>query len=255
MRRSFYFLTALAAVSLVFAATGCDTVSSVLGPGAGTANPDKLRVRLHSGACYGRCEVYGLELYENGLLLFQGERFTDKPGVWEKNIDRRRMLSLLDSFERADFENYPISFRSQIPDLPSTEITWYAADRTAYRTSFKEYAPPELEQLALQLQRLARSDGWRQVSETIPTAEAPQVANAAREEIIVQLADGVRAEAWIVAYGKQNAQLVRRLSPTSNYYLITADPNLMAADELLEYLRRDESVLGAQRNTQVEGRE
>jgi len=101
--------------------SGCDT-ASILGPGAGSASAKNLKVSYHAGACYGRCEVFTLELYANGLMLFKGERFTERPGVWEKNIDRRRMVGLLDSFARADFENYPISFRSQIPDAATWRI-------------------------------------------------------------------------------------------------------------------------------------
>jgi len=81
------------------------------------------------------------------------------------------------------------------------------------------------------------------------------VTNKAREEIIVQLAPGVQASAWIIGYGKQNVQLVRRLSPNGDYYLITSDPNIMGAEEMLEFLRQDESVLGAQKNQPVEVRE
>lgn len=233
----------------------CDTVASVLGPGASSASSKNLRVSYRSGPCYGRCEVFTLELYANGLMLFKGERFTERPGVWEKNIDRRRMVGLLDSFERADFENYPVSFRSQIPDAATTEIIWYDEDQTAYRTSFKEFASPELEQLSLQIRRLAGTEGWKQISETITETGAVPVANKAREEIIVQLASGVQVKAWIIAYGKQNVQFVKRISPNGDYYLITADPNIMSAEELLEFLRQDKDVLGAQLNGKVEGRD
>jgi len=212
-------------------------------------------VKFHTGSCYGRCEVFTLELYENGLMLFKGERFTERPGVWQKNIDRRRVTALIDSFDRADFENYPLSFRSQIPDAPTTEITYYDEAQQAYRTSYKEFCPPELELLGRQIRRLANLPDWRQVSADIPDGAANPVAAATREEIIVQLEEGVKVEAWIIAYDKQNVQLEERISPNSSYYLITADPNVMPAIELLEFLRRDTSVVSAQLNGKVNRRE
>lgn len=248
-----YFLTASAAALIVLCLSSCD-VANLLGPGAESASEKNLKVTYFSGSCYGRCEVYTLELYTNGLMLFKGERFTERPGVWEKNIDRRRMQGLLDSFARADFANYPLSFRSQIPDAPTRRFTWYDDQQRAFTTSFKEYAPPELEQLNLQVRRLADLPGWTQVYATIPEGKATPVSNSSREEIIVQLADGVRAEAWIIAYGKQNAQLVKRVSPNSSYYVISADPNYMAANELLDFLRQDKDVLSAQRNNPVQNR-
>lgn len=232
----------------------CDP-ASILGPQAGSADQRNMRVKFHSGACYGRCEVFTLELYTNGLMLFKGERFTERPGVWQKNIDRRRMTALVDSFDRADFENYPLGFSSQIPDAPTTEITYYDEERQAYKTSFKEFSPPELELLARQMRRLANLPDWRQVSEDIPEIDADPVAAAIREEIIVQLEEGVEAAAWIITYGKQNVKLRERISPNGSYYLITSDPNIMPAKELLEFLRKDESVISAQLNGTVEIRE
>ncbi len=230
--------------------TACDP-SAILGPQAGNADKYNLRVSYHRGSCYGRCEVYTLNLYDNGLLLFQGERFTDRPGTWQKNIDRRKIVALLDSFQRADFPNYPRSFRGEIPDAPTVTMTYYDAAGTGYETSFKDFAPKELQDLDASLARLAHLPDYRQVSDTIRGLIRRPVASQERQEIIVQLADGVTAEAWIIAYGKQNVALKNRISPNSAYYLITADPNVMAAEELLDFLRKDPSVLSAQLNREV----
>lgn len=228
--------------------------ASLFGPQAASANAKNIRASFYSGSCYGRCEVFTLELYDNGLMLYKGERFTDRPGVWSKNIDRRRMTGLLDSFARADFENYPLTFRSRIPDAPTKTFVWYDAEQVAYKTSFKEFVPPELEQLAMQVRRLAALPDWKQVSANLPAEHMLSakhvlpVANSTREEIIVQLTEGTNAEAWVVAYGKQNVQLVKRLSPNGSYYLLSSDPNVMAARELLEFIRADAAVVGAQLN-------
>lgn len=254
MKTSTYFLTGAFLAFGALLLLSCDP-SVLLGPQAGSANAKNIRASYYSGPCYGRCEVFTLELYDNGLLLYKGERFTERPGVWQKNIDRRRMTGLLDSFARADFKNYPLTFQSQIPDAPTIKLTWYDEQQEAYTTAFKEYAPPELEQLSLQMRRLAALPDWRPVSADIPESGATPVANMAREEIIVQLNNGVNAAAWVVNYGKQNVQLVNRLSPNSAYYLITADPNLMPAKELLDFLRKDPEVTSAQLNNKAEERQ
>lgn len=231
-------------------ATGCDP-SALLGPQASGADKYNLRVSYHRGSCYGRCEVYTLDLYDNGLLLFQGERFTERPGTWQKNIDRRKVVALLDSFERADFDNYPLSFRSQIPDAPTVTVTYFDASGTGHETSFKDYAPPALKELDAAMLRLAAFEGYRQVSDTIRGKKRRPVAGKERQEIIVQLQDNVSADAWVIAYGKQNVELKNRISPNGSYYLITADPNFMPAEELLEFLRKDKDVLSAQLNRKV----
>lgn len=250
--KSLYLLLPILLFTL-FSATSCDP-SALLGPQAGNADKYNLRVSYHRGACYGRCEVYTLDVYDNGLLLFQGERFTERPGTWQKNIDRRRIVALLDSFQRADFQNYPRSFRGQIPDAPTVSFTYYDQEGNAYQTSFKDVAPKELQELDQAMIKLSQLADYRQVSESIADKLAAPVGNREREEIIVQLKDGVVAETWIIAYSKQNVKVKNRISPRSPYYLITADPNIMGGAELLEFLRKDESVLSAQLNKQVSPR-
>lgn len=242
-----------ATLLLLMLTSSCDP-AALLGPQASGVDKYKLRATYHRGACYGRCEVYSLEMYENGLLLFKGERFTDKPGTWEKNIDRRRITSLLDSFSKADFPNYPRSFRGQIPDAATVEIGYYDAAGTYYVTSFKDEAPQELGELSKSLDRLAHLPDYRFVSDTISTILQRPVAASAREEIIVQLAQGVVVENWVINYSKQNVQFKERISPNGNYYIITSDPNLMPSEELLDFLRRDISVVSAQLNQVVKPR-
>jgi len=233
---------------LLLLSSACDP-ASLLGPQASGIDKYQLRATYHRGACYGRCEVYSLEVYENGLLLFKGERFTDKPGTWEKNIDRRRITGLLDSFGKADFPNYPRSFRGRIPDAASVEVGFYDLAGTYYVTSFKE-----LGKLSQSLHALAHLPDYRQVSDTISGIKLRPAAISAREEIIVQLAEGVVVENWVVNYGKQNVKFKERISPNGNYYVITSDPNIMPSEELLDFLRRDVSVVSAQMNKTVRPR-
>ena len=234
----------------------CDP-ASILGPQADNADRYTKRVTYHRGSCFGRCEVYTLNVYENGLLTFAGERFTDKPGYWEANIDRRRVVSLLDSFERADFASYPRVFISDIPDAPSVTMTYTNEAGNTYTTSFKENYPDELEGLDRALVRLAHGTNFRQVSATIPEnvtntpATVQPVANNTRQELIVHLKPDVNAKAWVIAYAKQNVTVKERISPNGNYYLLESDPNIMGAEELLGFLRQDESVISAQLNQAV----
>jgi len=233
--------------------TACDP-ALLLGPQASDADKYDLRATYRRGSCYGRCEVFGLQLFENGLLLFEGERFTDKPGTWQKNIDRRRVVGLLDSFAKADFANYPRGFRGQIADAATVEVGYYDEAGKYYQTSHKDYAPPELLALGESLHKLAHLPGYRQVSDTIAGMQRRPVAAAAREELIVELEPGVVAETWIIKWSKQSLALKNRISPNGNYYVITSDPNIMGSEELLDLLRRDAQVRSAQVNGEVKPR-
>lgn len=243
----------LAALLLLTFFASCDP-AMLLGPQAAKADQYNLRASYHRSGCYGRCEIYGLKLYDNGLLVFTGERFTDRPGTWEKSIDRRRVTTLLDSFARADFENYPRNFKGMIADAATVEVNYYDEAGTIYQTSFKDDAPKELRDLSDALHKLAHLPNYRQVSDTIASFRRQPVANKTREEIIVQLEPGVVAETWVIKYGKQNVAVKNRISPNGNYYVITSDPNIMPAEELLTFLRQDANVVSAQKNQQISPR-
>lgn len=242
-------LIALASLT-IFLSTSCDP-AVLLGPQAAQAEKYNLRVRYHRGSCYGRCEVYSLNVYDNGLLIFEGERFTDRPGTWEKSIDRRRVTGLLDSFAKADFPNYPRNFRGQVVDAATISVTYYDQNGEKYETSFKDSEPQELQILSNKLHDLAHLPNYRQVSDTISGRKNRPVAQQERQEVIVQLQEGITAETWVIAYGKQNVQVKNRISPRSPYYIITADPNIMGAEELLTFLRKDKDVVSAQLNNAV----
>ena len=235
------------ALAVVLTATGCN----VLQPSVKNTSSASKRIQYSRGSCFGRCPVYDLEVYENGLLVFNGKRFVDKGGPWQRSVDRSRVTALLAAFEAADFENYPSNFRSEIADASKIDIVYIGQDGQAYGTSFTDYAPDELLALDRQLQELATLDGYRPVLDSLSRNPFRGVTDKQREEIIVELQPGTEVNSWLIGYGKQNVELKERLSPNGNYYLITADPNLMAAEELLEYLRQDEAVMSAQRNGRV----
>lgn len=252
--RPFTYLLLLIATPLLFNAT-CEN-GLTLGPSAERADRYEKRISYHRGSCFGRCEVYTLDVYANGLITFAGERFTDKPGLWQRNIDRRRLAGLLDSFERAGFAGFPSNFVSQMPDAPAVTMTYVNPAGETFTTTYRENYPDALIALDRRMRELATSPEFRQVSTTIPddTKTPMPTSDAAREEIIVHLKPGVPPETWIIAYGKQNVKLKERISPNGDYYLLEADPNLMGADELLGFLRSDENVLSAQRNGAVRSR-
>lgn len=214
----------------------------------------QLRASFQQGPCFGRCPVYTLSLYQNGLLLYEGERFTDMPGTWYKLLGRAEVAALIDSFTVADMSRFPLSFPSNVPDASVNTLTFVdVKQQKTYRTSFREEAPKELKYLAERMAGMAAVGGFRQYVDTIRTGETffGQPIELKKEELLVHLYPEVNPQAWIIKYSKQNASIKERLTPNGHYYLLLADPNSMPTDELLELLRQDRDVISAQRNQQV----
>lgn len=227
-------------------------------PDATKVESYQLRAAYTQGACFGRCPVYTLKLYANGLLTYEGQRFTDKPGTWSRLLTRTETADIIREFEEVNIEKYPTSFPSRIPDLATKSVTFVRLiDKQAFKTSWKEEAPAELEKLGSKMQSLASSTQWKQVSDEIRKGDnlIGLPIRVAKQELIVHLEPGVNPQAWIVKYGKQNVAIKEKLTPNGNYYVILADPNYMAGDELLTYLRQDEDVISAQMNGKVSPRD
>lgn len=217
----------------------------------------QLRAAYTQGPCFGRCPVYTLKLYANGLLTFEGEKFTDLPGTWSRLLTRTETADIIRAFEEVDIAKYPSSFPSQIPDMAAKTVTFIRlADKQAFKTSWKENPPMDLEKLGSMMQSLATSTRWKQVSNEVRKGDnlIGLPIRIAKEEVIVHLEPGVNPEAWIVQYGKQNVTMKEKLTPNGNYYVIFADPNYMGGEELLTYLRQDKDVISAQLNGKVSPR-
>ena len=156
---------------VLFGLLSCGDLPTV-GPRYASAKEADLRARYHQGACFGNCEVYALALYDTGLLVFTGQRHTDKAGVWEKNLDRRSTRAFLDSLSRMNFADLPRSYPSRLPDLATATVTYVDGQGTPYATSFKENASPELRSLQQRFQSWAAESGWKEVTEPSPGKDA-----------------------------------------------------------------------------------
>lgn len=226
-------------------------------PDASQVSNYQLRASYYQGACFGRCPVYTLKLYSNGLLTYEGEKFTDMPGTWSRVLSRTETADIIREFEAVNISRYPTSFPSNIPDLSTKTVTFVTLqEKKTLQTSWKENPPVELEKLGAKMQSLVSSTQWKQVSDEVRKGEnlIGQTIRVAKEEVIVHLKPGVNPQAWIVKYGKQNVTIKEKLTPNGNYYVVLADPNYMGGEELLTYLRQDEEVISAQLNGKVSPR-
>ena len=212
-------------------------------------NPERQteRIAMELGPCFGRCPVYTLTVYQNGLMVYEGVRFTTRRGKWSKLLSRDDANSLIDAFERAPFESYRNMYKSQIPDLAAVTITYTDAEGNAKSVIGKDGRPDDLIELESRLRRLAENEqGWTSLDgETNARGTTTAVVPG---EVIVELRPDVDPSAWIVRYGRQKMQIKERISPNQPYYLLTHETDLMPTEELLSWLRQDPDVVSAQTN-------
>ena len=85
----------------------------------------RVMVSFKKTPCFGHCPVFEVRFYNDGYAIYKGDRFVDKLGVYQSNIDSFQINSILEKAQEIQFfdlaDEYPESGR-RIPDLPSTII-------------------------------------------------------------------------------------------------------------------------------------
>lgn len=119
-----------------------------------TKHPEKnskLLVAMERTACFGKCPIYQVKIYDNGLLIYNGEKFTDKTGCWYTKISAADLKSLKAMFSINGF----VEMEAQYPpdkkyptDLPSCILTYYYSETEVKKVVDHGWqAPAALKQL------------------------------------------------------------------------------------------------------------
>jgi Domain of unknown function (DUF6438) len=83
----------------------------------------KLMAKINRTPCYGKCPVFTIELFDNGIVKYNGVAFVDKKGIFTAKVTPEfiaNIQSQAQSIKYLSLENkYPIS-PVVIADLPTT---------------------------------------------------------------------------------------------------------------------------------------
>ncbi|MBA3874106.1 MAG: hypothetical protein H0X30_33650 [Anaerolineae bacterium] len=147
-------------------------IISILGITSVAAQDNKANVAitLERTACFGSCPVYTITIYDNGDVVYNGQKFVDVMGEQTSQIDPATVALMVKAFETAGYFDWKEAYDTQmVTDLPSTitsvtqagkthRITHYAGDNTA---------PQALSFLELWIDDMTNSQLWTGVQRNI----------------------------------------------------------------------------------------
>ena len=88
-------------------------------------NNGELILSMERTPCFGACAVYEMKLFSNGLLLYNGKRFTEKTGCCYRKASKEEVKSVTDYIASSGFfelENkYPVAGKAPT-DLPGSTL-------------------------------------------------------------------------------------------------------------------------------------
>lgn len=123
-------------------------------------------VRMQRSACFGRCPVYWVEVYKNGLVRYSGHRFTDHQGVYEKNIGAANAAALFRTFGQYRVDTCKSNYEMLISDVPGLYYKFMMGKKTK-RINNANFGPAFLKDLSKSVDSLAMVDGsWKKVADT-----------------------------------------------------------------------------------------
>ncbi len=234
------YITIVAALLMIFS---CKTNKEI-----GTDksfNEDELIMYLAKGICFGRCPTYQLSIYGNGMAQFNGERFTDKLGKYEKQLDKQTFSNLKQAFATSNFETFEREIPSRLPDLPLITLGYKVAD-TLQLSSGKERRPESHVALEELLNEVAESDGWILLeAANVDGMEEGEQSNVQidKSRIVISIDGVVKLPTWFKTMrDNYGVRILERMDDEKKLWLITYDQDMVSGDMLLKELRKDSNI-------------
>lgn len=126
---------------------------------------DTLVIAFEKTACFGRCPVYKVKVYQSGFATYEGLNFTEKMGLYSYQFSKPEIESIYqDALEIAYFELDAEYDDKRITDLPSTisEINYKGK---SHRVKARVEAPERLRNFHKNLAVTFQEKDWKTYSE------------------------------------------------------------------------------------------
>jgi (2Fe-2S) ferredoxin len=88
---------------------------------AKNAFPKNAIARIQRTACFGRCPIYTLTVYKDGIVIYEAEKWVEKEGTFQTKVDQKVIQQLMKKAESVNYFGMKNVYDSaQVTDLPST---------------------------------------------------------------------------------------------------------------------------------------
>lgn len=166
-------------------------------------------IRYAKGPCFGMCPQFQLDVYAEGLVLYQGFKNTPLTGSYTVRLSRRDLKAWKQWFKVQHFEDLPEMINMEIMDAPVTTIVYKTKTVKAKGT-----LTPSLQKINDSLNHYLNHLPWTLIAPSMDD-------HTIRNEIIVQLAPEISVQTWLrdfIAYG---LYLKETISTASNQHVVS----------------------------------
>jgi len=124
---------------------------------------DSVSIRLQRTACFGRCPIYVLTIYDGGYVEYLGEKWTDVEGKAYCQIDQKSITEIQNKAAEIGFFELNNNYDNEyITDLPSTITTLRNNDE--FKTVVNRYeGPKKLKELEDYIDAVFQNIDWKKI--------------------------------------------------------------------------------------------
>ena len=104
---------------------------------------DSVVARIQRTACFGRCPIYVMTVFEGGSVMFEGKKWVEKEGVFRASVSKESIEKLYAKANEVGFFKMNNIYDNQyVTDLPSTITTLKI--KGEFKTVIARYEAPDL---------------------------------------------------------------------------------------------------------------
>jgi len=243
-----YIISLALASSLTFVILSCSSSKSKVSATKNDTGQWPWVVKYDRGSCFGECPVYTFYLLSDHQGLIDAKYNLMEPGWYEADLDQEAVHQLLSDIEPESWWNQDLSDLPEIADLPGLSLLYKHKDGLRWIATRGKMSG-SMTEVFQSLDHIVTEARWQSTQQRPLDPEIPEPT-----DVIVQLKDGIDIHSWMKKYAHFGIYLKKRISPKMQFYVVSKDPGLGAANDFLQYIKLDADVIEAQWDHQLSNR-
>lgn len=129
---------------------------------------DTVKISLSRSGCYGTCPIYSVEVFGDGRVIYDGDKYVDVTGRHEYRIPVEQVRALLDTFRRSDAWSLESDYSAMTTDSPTycLSISLDGQEHVIRDYVGKHAGMPQVvRQLQEAVDRVSRAREWTELSQ------------------------------------------------------------------------------------------
>ena len=212
------------------------------------SNNNNMLLTVKRGACFGRCPIYDITIYQDGRMEYDGERFTTMLGPHTNKLNEQQLSQLTKMVNAIDWTSHPDKIPSNISDLPPSTVINHSIDPDK-SIWWNTNGPKELVELRDLVATYLEIPNW------VVSQQKVMPDNVMTNELLIKFNKDVDINDFINAHQEYGLMLKEQLIPKMPIWLCTYDESKITPNEMLNKVNSSDKVEMAEFNKKVTPRQ